>query len=257
MQFTNLPSESDAYRQAREELRLAEVDLMAHRERVAELRRALPAGPAVPDYEFVEGAADLASRDDTVAPVTLSELFSGPDRPLIVYHFMFGKQQQAPCPMCTMWIDGFSGIARHVQESADFVVVAAAEPGALRRHARSRGWQGLRLLSAGACTFKYDLGSEDAQGVQDSRVSVFTATVTGPSATATRVLPAWLTTSTNGASTCSAPPGTCWTSPRTGGTTGMPRCTTRGSPPGPRAGRTPGRGSRVPTGAVGRVPGHG
>jgi predicted dithiol-disulfide oxidoreductase (DUF899 family) len=174
MQFTNLPSESDAYRQAREELRLAEVDLMRHRERVAELRRALPMGPAVTDYELVEGAADLASDDGAVVPVTLPELFSGPDRPLIVYHFMFGKQQHAPCPMCTMWIDGFNGIARHVQENADFVVVAAAEPGALRRHARSRGWQGLRLLSAGASTFKYDLGSEDAQGVQDSRVSVFT-----------------------------------------------------------------------------------
>ncbi len=174
MQFTNLPSESDAYRQAREELRLAEVDLMAHRERVAELRRALPVGPVVTDYEFVEGAADLASDHGAVTPVTLSELFSGPDRPLIVYHFMFGKQQQAPCPMCTMWIDGFNGIARHVQENADFVVVAAAEPGALRRHARARGWHGLRLLSAGASTFKYDLGSEDAQGVQDSRVSVFT-----------------------------------------------------------------------------------
>ncbi len=177
MQFTNLPSESDAYRQAREELRLAEVDLMRHRERVAELRRALPVGPEVPDYEFVEGTADLTADDPTVTPVTpvtLSELFSGPGRPLIIYHFMFGKQQQAPCPMCTMWIDGFNGIARHVQENADFVVVAAAEPGPLRRHARSRGWQGLRLLSAGASTFKIDLGSEDAQGAQDSRVSVFT-----------------------------------------------------------------------------------
>ena len=37
-----------------------------------------------------------------------------------------------------------------------------------------RGWDRLRLLSAGDSTFKYDLGSEDADGDQDSTVSVFT-----------------------------------------------------------------------------------
>jgi hypothetical protein len=31
----------------------------------------------------------------------------------------------------------------------------------LRTHARTRGWNRLRLLSAGSSTFKYDLGSED------------------------------------------------------------------------------------------------
>jgi predicted dithiol-disulfide oxidoreductase (DUF899 family) len=33
---------------------------------------------------------------------------------------------------------------------------------------------GLRLLGAGTSSFKYDLGSEDPQGGQDSTVSVFT-----------------------------------------------------------------------------------
>ncbi|MFE2264402.1 DUF899 family protein [Streptomyces griseosporeus] len=44
---TRLADESDEYLAAREELRRAEIDLMRHRERVAALRRALPAGPAV------------------------------------------------------------------------------------------------------------------------------------------------------------------------------------------------------------------
>ena len=42
---------------------------------------------------------------------------------------------------------------------------------------RTRGraeWRGLRLLSAGDSTFKYDLRSEDAEGNQDSAMSVFT-----------------------------------------------------------------------------------
>lgn len=174
MQFTNLPSESGDYQKAREELRLAEIDLMRQREQVAGLRRKLPPGPVVPDYQFIEGEADLAAGDEPARSVSLSELFSDSERPLIVYHFMYGKEQADPCPMCTMWIDGFDGIAEHIGQNADFVVVAAAELGPLREHARQRGWGNLRLLSAGDSTFKYDLGSEDAQGAQDSRISVFT-----------------------------------------------------------------------------------
>jgi predicted dithiol-disulfide oxidoreductase (DUF899 family) len=41
------------------------------------------------------------------------------------------------------------------------------------------GWDKLRLLSAGHGTFKYDLGSEDREGHQDSTVSVFTRDADG------------------------------------------------------------------------------
>ncbi|MFE9448908.1 DUF899 family protein [Streptomyces sp. NPDC006739] len=56
---------------------------------------------------------------------------------------------------------------------------AAADPPALRRHARDRGWSRLRLLSCADSTFKYDLGSEDEDGQQDSTVSVFTRDADG------------------------------------------------------------------------------
>ncbi|HMC07711.1 MAG TPA: DUF899 family protein, partial [Actinomycetota bacterium] len=59
------------------------------------------------------------------------------------------------------------------------VVAAAAPPAELREHARSRGWDRLRLLSCGDSTFKYDLGSEDPEGGQDSTVSVFTLDADG------------------------------------------------------------------------------
>jgi predicted dithiol-disulfide oxidoreductase (DUF899 family) len=52
--------------------------------------------------------------------------------------------------------------------------VAAADLPALRGHARARGWDKLRLLSCGSNTFKYDLGSEDREGHQDSTLSIFT-----------------------------------------------------------------------------------
>lgn len=174
MRYTRLANESAEYLARREDLRLAEIELMRHRERVAQLRRRLPEGPVVEDYPFQEGPANLDAGDAPVRTVRLSELFSAPDRALVVYHLMFGKRQTIPCPMCTMWIEGFNGVAHHLAQNVDFVIAAAADPPALRAHARDRGWRNLRLLSCGNSTFKYDLDSEDADGNQDSTVSVFT-----------------------------------------------------------------------------------
>ena len=171
---TNLANESPEYLAAREELRLAEIELMQQRERVAELRRALPQGAALENYEFLEGPVSLDAGDEPVRTVRLSELFTAPDRSLVIYHFMFGKKQTKACPMCTAWIDTFNGIANHVAQNVDLAIVAAADPATLREHARNRGWNKLRLLSAGDSSFKYDLGSEDREGDQDSTISVFT-----------------------------------------------------------------------------------
>src|SRR6266404_1964807 len=171
---TNLTNESEEYLLKREQLRRAEIDLRKERERVAELRRQLPQGPAVEDYVFEEVSAKLDAGDTPVRKTRLSELFTAPDRSLVIYHFMFGKKQTKPCPMCTAWIDGYNGVAHHIAQNVDLAIVAAADPSTLRAHARSRGWDKLRLLSATDSTFKYDLGSEDAPGHQDSTISVFT-----------------------------------------------------------------------------------
>jgi predicted dithiol-disulfide oxidoreductase (DUF899 family) len=171
---TNLPNESPEYLAKREELRLAEIELRNTRERVAALRRALPKGATIQDYEFIEGPTSLDKGDEPTRKVRLSELFTAPDRSLVIYHFMYGKKQTSPCPMCTAWIDGYNGVAHHLAQNVDLAIVAAADPVTLRAYARERGWNRLRLLSAGDSTFKYDLGSEDAPGHQDSTVSVFT-----------------------------------------------------------------------------------
>jgi predicted dithiol-disulfide oxidoreductase (DUF899 family) len=177
---TNLPNESDEYLAKREELRQAEIELMRQRERVAELRRGLPSGATIQDYEFLEGPASLDQGDEPVTRVRLSELFTAPDRSLVIYHFMFGKKQSKACPMCTAWIDAFNGVAPHLAQNVDLAIVAAADPSTLRSFARDRGWDKLRLLSAGESTFKYDLGSEDREGGQDSTISVFTRASDGP-----------------------------------------------------------------------------
>ena len=171
---TNLTNESAEYLAKRDELRLAEIELMHQRERVAGLRRHLPPGPALENYKFIEGPVDLDSGDTPTQTVQLSELFTAAGRPLVIYHLMYGKRQTKPCPMCTAWIDGLNGVAHHIAQNVDFAIVAAADPTVLRAHARARGWNRLRLLSAGDSTFKYDFGSEDREGNQDSTISVFT-----------------------------------------------------------------------------------
>ena len=176
---TNLTNESSEYLAKREALRLAEIELMRQRARVAELRRHLPQGAAIQDYQFEEGPRDLNSGDAPLHTVRLSELFTIPDRSLIIYHFMYGKRQTKACPMCTAWLDGANGVAHHLAQNLDFAVVAAADVPTLRAHARARGWDKLRLLSAGNSTFKYDFGSEDREGHQDSTLSVFTRDVEG------------------------------------------------------------------------------
>jgi predicted dithiol-disulfide oxidoreductase (DUF899 family) len=175
LQHTVDRRESAEYRQRREELQQAEIELMRQRERVAKMRRALPPGAAVKeDYVFQGGPTDLATGDEPTRNVRLSQLFTAPDRSLVIYHFMYGKQQKNACPMCTMWIDGFTGVAHHLAENVDFAVVAAVDLPTLREHGRRRGWHRLRLLSCGDNTFKEDFASEDKDGNQHSTVTVFT-----------------------------------------------------------------------------------
>jgi predicted dithiol-disulfide oxidoreductase (DUF899 family)/uncharacterized protein YndB with AHSA1/START domain len=151
-------------REAVKALRSEELALKDHVERVAAQRRALPV-PAPLDEDYA-----LTETDDKV--VRLSELF-GNHRDLIVYHLMFKPEDDEACPMCSMWVDGFNAVARHVRERAAFVVIAKAPIGKLREWAKRRGWDNIRVLSSYSTTFNHDLHAEDADGDQAPTVSVF------------------------------------------------------------------------------------
>jgi predicted dithiol-disulfide oxidoreductase (DUF899 family) len=114
---TRLENESAEYISKRNELRQAELEEIKARERVAELRRRLPQGAIVADYRFIEGPADLDAGDAPTRSVSLSELFTGRDRSVVIYQFMYGKLQTKPCPMCTHLIDGLNGVANHLAQS--------------------------------------------------------------------------------------------------------------------------------------------
>jgi len=159
----HLKTESDGYRRARDELLEAEVALRDQRERVAELRRALPQDTAVPsDYELTD--ADGRS-------VRLSDLVG--ERPLVLVHFMYGGAQTTPCPMCTLWADGYDGVTKYLTERFDFGVLMAADIADARHYAAEQGWPNVRLFSSAGSELKRDLAFEDDAGNQLPGVSVF------------------------------------------------------------------------------------
>jgi predicted dithiol-disulfide oxidoreductase (DUF899 family) len=167
MAIGRLDHESVGYRKHRDELQQAEMQLRDQRERVAALRRGLPRDTLIPDAVFSE------IHDGKPRAVRLSELFTAPERPLVLMHFMFGKQEAAPCPMCTAWADGYDGIVPHLSQRVNFAVLVAGDAGAFGAYARSRGWRHLRALSAAESDLKRRLGFEAADGAQHPGVSVF------------------------------------------------------------------------------------
>lgn len=171
MSYGPIEKENETYREVREKLRQAEIALRDQREKVAELRRRLPLDTEIPDYELVD-SGNLSPRN-AGRRVHLSDLFEDPNKPLVAYQFMYGGAQSEPCPMCSMWIDGFNGISRHLRPRMSFAVIAEAAPDRLRDWASKRGWDRVHLVSSGGSSFKRDLHFEDDEKVQHPGLSVF------------------------------------------------------------------------------------
>ncbi len=167
------PGEREPYRQARDELLRAEIDLRTRLEEVAAMRRRLPLGGELrEDYVFDEGAPDL---DDShaVRTVRMSELVRPGTDSLVVYSFMYGPNMETPCPMCTALLDGLDGTALHATRRITFVVVARSPIQRVRAFARERGWRHLRLLSSAGNTYSRDYHGETPGGEQLPSLNVF------------------------------------------------------------------------------------
>jgi predicted dithiol-disulfide oxidoreductase (DUF899 family) len=167
------PGEGRAYRAARNTLLKAELELRRKIESVAALRRKLPTGGPVPeDYEFEEGAADLADTE-TGRRVKMSELFQR-DASLVIYSYMYSTEMAKPCPMCTCMLDSLDGTAPHAAQRTNLVVVAKSPLQRIRAIARERGWRNLRLLSSFGNSYNRDYHGESATESQLPALNVFT-----------------------------------------------------------------------------------
>jgi predicted dithiol-disulfide oxidoreductase (DUF899 family) len=132
------PNESEEYRSARQKLLVEEIELRRHAERVASLRRDLPAGGEVSgDYRFVA---------EDGSEVTLVDLF-GDHETLIVYSYMFGPQREAPCPMCTSLMGGLDHKIADLRQRVAVAFTARSPIERLIEAKASRGWSDLPLYS--------------------------------------------------------------------------------------------------------------
>src|SRR5262250_1525599 len=92
----HFPGETSSYREARDKLLEAEIQLRKNIEEVAALRRKLPLGGEVAqDYVFTQGAADLKD-SKTEKKVRMSELFSPGRDTLLIYSYMYGPHMNEP-----------------------------------------------------------------------------------------------------------------------------------------------------------------
>ena len=147
------PNESGHYREARDALLAAEIELRRHIERVAAQRRALPPGGTVPkNYAFI----------GENGPTNFSQLF-GDKQTLAVYSYMYGPQREQPCPMCTSLMAAWDGEAPEVEQRIALVMVARSPIERLLAVKRQRGWRNLRLYADVDGDFTRDyVSAEDA-----------------------------------------------------------------------------------------------
>ncbi len=140
---------------AKRKIRALESALVRNQMQLAALKRRQPLEP-VADYT-------LATPN---GPVKLSALFGG-KRDLIVVHNM-GRH----CPYCTMWADGFNGLAPHLADRAAFVVVSPDSPAVQEKFAASRGWR-FPMASGEGSTFTHDMGYQPTPDEPWPGVSTF------------------------------------------------------------------------------------
>ena len=135
----------DEWLTARRRLLEKEKAFTRARDELSRERRALPWKAVEKNYRFETAAG----------PQTLGQLFGGRSQ-LIVYHFMFGPNWDAPCKSCSFWADNFNGIIAHLaQRDVTMLAVSRAPLAKLDAFKRRLGWS-FRWVSSDDGDFNYD-----------------------------------------------------------------------------------------------------
>ena len=132
---------------ARDELLAREKAHTRQADELARLRRELPWLRI--DKEYTLQTAD--------GPKTLPELFHGRSQ-LVIYHFMFGPDFDAGCPVCSSIADSFNGVLEHLK--ARDVTMMCVSQGPLEKLLAYRDRMGWRFdwASSADSDFNSDLG---------------------------------------------------------------------------------------------------
>src|SRR5215213_11972149 len=137
---------------AREQLLVREKEHTRLGDELARQRRELPWVRVEADYRF----------DTNDGEKTLSELFGGRSQ-LLVYHFMFGPDYEAGCPVCSSSADTVNGAVPHLNaRDVTMVYVSRAPLATLQAYKRRMGWT-FPWVSSHASDFNFDFGVSAAK----------------------------------------------------------------------------------------------
>jgi predicted dithiol-disulfide oxidoreductase (DUF899 family) len=129
----------EEYEAAREELLRREKEHTRQGDELAEQRRQLPRVPVEKEYRF-------AGRSQ-----------------LLVYHFMFGPNYEAGCPVNSSMVDGFDGLLPHLHaRDATMLLVSRAPLAKLQAYRQRMGWQ-IPWVSAANTDFNFDFGASSTE----------------------------------------------------------------------------------------------
>jgi predicted dithiol-disulfide oxidoreductase (DUF899 family) len=148
--------------EARKALLGKEKEFTRLRDELSRQRRELPWEAVEKDYVF----------DGPDGKQTLAELFDGRSQ-LVVYHFMFGPDDDVGCKSCSFWADNFDPNVVHLNaRDASFVAVSRAPLGKLAAYKQRMGWS-FTWVSSSETDFNFDYGVSFAPEDQGSPVYNF------------------------------------------------------------------------------------
>ena len=142
----------EEWQAARNELLEREKELTRRNAELSRQRRELPWVPVEKEYSF--------ETDDGTR--TLAELFDGRSQ-LLVYHFMFGPEYTAGCPVCSSGADTFDGAVSHLNaRDVTFLCVSRAPLERLQAYRRRMGWSFPWVSSQGS-DFNFDFDASHTE----------------------------------------------------------------------------------------------
>jgi predicted dithiol-disulfide oxidoreductase (DUF899 family) len=143
------PEEWQAERDA---LLKEEKELTRRGDELARKRRELPWVPVEQDYRFGTEAGTK----------NLAELFDGRSQ-LLIYHFMFGPDWTAGCPVCSSITDTLAPQVPHLKAKDTTLILNSRAPvEKLLAYRERMGW-GIDWVSSGGSDFNRDLGFQPAE----------------------------------------------------------------------------------------------
>ena len=120
----------EEYQAAREALLAKEKEATHRSDELAKERRELPWVPIDKEYSFETDAGTK----------TLAELFDGRSQ-LLMYHFMFGPEYTAGCPVCSSGADTYNGAFAHLNaRDVTFLCISRAPLEKLQAYKGRMGW---------------------------------------------------------------------------------------------------------------------